>query len=200
MRGEELSVTRIGERVLIVEPAPLGAAERLMAARPDWLADAWACGKRLALELAAPVLQSDILRALDAIAVEAEPPREIEIPTVYDGPDMGEVARLCGVTPDEVAELHSAAPHTCAFIGFCPGFGYLDGLPVSLAGLPRRTSPRTRVPAGSVAIAGERSAVYPLDRPGGWWIIGRTEMRLVDVGAGFFALGAGDRVRFRRVG
>ncbi|CAL9647879.1 hypothetical protein SUDANB145_06512 [Streptomyces sp. enrichment culture] len=95
----------------------------------------------------------------------------VDIPVRYDGPDLSDVADLWGVAPDEVAALHSSLIYRVAFCGFAPGFGYLTGLPPHLH-VPRRATPRTRVPAGAVALAGPYSAVYPRATPGGWQLIG----------------------------
>ncbi|MEV6833975.1 allophanate hydrolase subunit 1 [Streptomyces sp. NPDC051133] len=95
----------------------------------------------------------------------------VEIPVRYDGPDLTEVAARWGVGADEVAARHSAYTYRVAFCGFAPGFGYLTGLPAALH-VPRRDTPRTRVPAGAVALAGPYSAVYPRATPGGWQLIG----------------------------
>ena len=106
----------------------------------------------------------------------------IEIPVRYgglDGPDLDEVAELHGLRPGEVIDLHASALYRVLFLGFAPGFAYLGGLPASLV-TPRRASPRERVPAGSVGIAGEQTGVYPLAMPGGWQLIGRTEAVLFD--------------------
>lgn len=114
-------------------------------------------------------------RDLASWRVEA-PQREgsepVEIPVVYDGPDLDEVAALWGVPAGEVAALHSRTAFRVAFCGFAPGFGYLTGLPERLH-VPRRTTPRTRVPAGAVALAGPYTGVYPRPSPGGWQIVGR---------------------------
>ncbi|WP_079133936.1 allophanate hydrolase subunit 1 [Streptomyces sp. EN23] len=96
----------------------------------------------------------------------------VEIPVIYDGPDLDEVAGLWGVGADEVAALHSRTAFRVAFCGFAPGFGYLTGLPERLH-VPRRTTPRTRVPAGAVALAGPYTGVYPRPSPGGWQLVGR---------------------------
>jgi KipI family sensor histidine kinase inhibitor len=104
----------------------------------------------------------------------------VEIPVRYDGPDLGDVAAHLGVTPDEVVALHTDSPWTVAFAGFSPGFGYLTGGDPRLD-VPRRGSPRTRIPAGSVGLAGRYSGVYPNDSPGGWQLIGRTPMRMWDL-------------------
>ncbi|HEX4897687.1 MAG TPA: 5-oxoprolinase subunit PxpB [Candidatus Limnocylindrales bacterium] len=103
----------------------------------------------------------------------------LEIPTRYDGPDIEAVVEMTGLSPGAIAERHAAATYTTLFLGFVPGFGYLGPLPAELA-VPRRPVPRTHVPAGSVAIAGAQTAVYPIDSPGGWWLIGRTEAILWD--------------------
>ncbi|MFD6426185.1 allophanate hydrolase subunit 1 [Streptomyces sp. NPDC060198] len=96
----------------------------------------------------------------------------VEIPVVYDGPDLAEVAARWGVPPGEVAAVHSGTAFRVAFCGFAPGFGYLTGLPEHLH-VPRRATPRTRVPAGALALAGPYTGVYPRASPGGWQLIGR---------------------------
>ena len=107
----------------------------------------------------------------------------IEIPVRYggaDGPDLDDVARRLGLTSHKVVEVHGSVTYRVYMLGFSPGFGYLGELPAALE-LPRRDTPRARVPAGSVAIAGRQTAVYPLPSPGGWHLIGRTDERLWDV-------------------
>ncbi|WHT19211.1 5-oxoprolinase subunit PxpB [Crossiella sp. CA-258035] len=129
----------------------------------------------------------------------SEPPaigREVVLPVVYDGPDLDLVARTAGLSTGEVVELHTGALYTVAFCGFAPGFGYLTGLPEPLR-QPRLDSPRERVPAGSVGLAGEYTGAYPRSSPGGWRLIGRTTATLFDVDRDPPALLApGDRVRF----
>lgn len=104
----------------------------------------------------------------------------IEIDVRYDGPDLEDVAGATGLSVDEVVALHSGATYRVEFCGFAPGFGYLSGLPERLH-LPRRPTPRTRVPAGSLAIAAGYTAVYPTESPGGWHLIGSTDAVLFDV-------------------
>jgi KipI family sensor histidine kinase inhibitor len=104
----------------------------------------------------------------------------VEIPVVYDGPDLGAVAEHIGVPPADVVALHTATAWTVAFVGFAPGFGYLTGGDPKLE-VPRRAAPRTRIPAGSVGLAGRFSGVYPHDSPGGWQLIGSTTARLWDL-------------------
>lgn len=101
----------------------------------------------------------------------------IEVPVVYDGEDLAAVAAASGLTVAEVVERHQRATYRCAFCGFAPGFGYLAGLDPALH-LPRRETPRPRIPAGAVAIASHYTAVYPSASPGGWHLIGRTDVPL----------------------
>jgi KipI family sensor histidine kinase inhibitor len=123
----------------------------------------------------------------------------IEVPVRYDGADLAEVARLWQVPEEDVGRIHSAPEYRVAFCGFAPGFGYLTGLPERYH-LPRRAVPRTRVPAGSVALAGGYAGIYPRDSPGGWQLLGRTDLVLFDPGRDPVALlTPGARVRFRDV-
>lgn len=122
--------------------------------------------------------------------------RDVEIQVRYTGPDLDDVAARAGLTPDEVVTLHTGAVYTVAFTGFAPGFGYLTGVPEPLK-VPRRSSPRTRVPAGAVGLAGEFTGVYPRPSPGGWQLIGQTDQTLWDATKNPPALlTPGDRVRF----
>lgn len=113
---------------------------------------------------------------------EATPPDEVEIPVHYggmDGPDLEEVAARHGLAPADVIRLHTGAHYRVFMLGFAPGFAYLGPLLPALV-TPRRATPRTRVPAGSVAIAGNQTGVYPLATPGGWHLLGRTAAVLWD--------------------
>lgn len=129
------------------------------------------------------------LRRIEANAIEA---RTVEIPVRYDGPDLLDVAKLCGLSEREVVERHSGAHYVVYFLGYVPGFAYLGGLPTELA-TPRLPSPRKRVAAGSVGIAGDQTGIYPIETPGGWRLIGRTDVKMFD---GRSLLEAGDHVRF----
>jgi len=124
----------------------------------------------------------------------------VEIPVRYDGDDLPDVARLTGLPEAEVVDLHTSIEWTVAFVGFAPGFGYLVGGDERLH-VPRRDDPRTRVPTGSVGLAGPFSGVYPRDSPAGWQLIGRTDAVLWDLDRDPPALLVpGARVRFRDVG
>ena len=195
---------RAGDAALLVEAE--GTAHRLAAAieaeRVPHLADVIP-GARTVLVVTEPGLV-----ALDELAARIEalplPPagsaatREAEIPVVYDGPDLAEVARLTGLSPGEVIARHAAAEYTVGWMGFSPGFGYLTGIDHGLAAVPRLDEPRLRVPAGSVAVAGGLAAVYPTTSPGGWRLLGRTSAVLWDPDRDPPALFTpGMRVRFR---
>jgi inhibitor of KinA len=110
--------------------------------------------------------------------------------------DLERVAAHTGLRPEEVIALHAGTEYTVYAIGFCPGFPYLGYLPGPLCGVPRLPAPRLRVPAGSVGLTGRQTGLYPLERPGGWNLIGQTPLCLVDVAGGYFPLRTGDRVRF----
>jgi KipI family sensor histidine kinase inhibitor len=118
---------------------------------------------------------------------------------VFDGPDLAEVADLTGRSAGAVVEALTSTEFTAAFVGFAPGFAYLTGLPPQLH-VPRRPTPRTRVPAGAVGLAGPFAGAYPRASPGGWQLVGRTDAVLFDVDRNPPALLVpGARVRFRQV-
>ena len=108
------------------------------------------------------------------------PPRRVDIPVCYGGsfgPDIAAVAEHNGLHADDVIHIHSSGEYTVFMLGFAPGFPYLGGMDQRLA-MPRKATPRLRIPAGSVAIAGEQTGIYPLESPGGWNLIGRTPLTL----------------------
>lgn len=143
----------------------------------------------------APRLLAVCERATGSTAV-SDKIREHEIRVAYDGADLAQVSVSSGLTVDEVIARHSGRSYTVDLLGFVPGFAYLSELDSALQ-LPRRSQPRPRVPAGSVAIAGAQTAVYPLDTPGGWHIIGRTDRVMFDpLREPPALLRAGDTVRF----
>jgi KipI family sensor histidine kinase inhibitor len=164
----------------VVDVVP-GARTLLVAFRPSAItADALATAVRS--------------RPLDAVRSGDAPLRRI--PVRYDGEDLAEVAELLGVSAEEIVRRHTASEYTVAFVGFAPGFAYLTGGD-PLLDVPRRSSPRTRIPAGSVALAGTYSGVYPRESPGGWQLIGTTDLPMWDLGRDRPAyLEPGDRVRF----
>ncbi len=180
----------------LAEMPPVGAVEFVPAARTVLVG--------FDPERTSPVrLTADIAAAAEATqvaalaAAPADDPREVvEIPVEYDGPDLESVAELTDSSIDEVVRRHSAPLYEVAFCGFAPGFGYLTGLDPTLH-LPRRPVPRTRVPAGSVAISDRYCGGYPHPSPGGWHLLGRTRVAVWDVARQPPALLVpGARVRF----
>jgi KipI family sensor histidine kinase inhibitor len=128
--------------------------------------------------------------------VAIEDGREVEIPTHYDGPDLAETAERSSLSVEELVALHSNRVYRAFFLGFLPGFAYCGVLDPRIVA-PRLVRPRERVPAGSVAIADGQTSVYPFDSPGGWRLIGRTDLHVFDGAKDPPALiRPGDRVRF----
>lgn len=184
---------------------PMGEAALLIECALDDVAEANACALALAEALPAewhplPTIRSvlvrfdplchgydevrDHIRGLLARGVpeRRSPSRQVTIQVRYggaDGPDLESVASQLGLTPDDVIAQHTAHPWRVLMIGFAPGFPYIGPLPASLS-LPRRATPRAAVPAGSVAIAAGMTGIYPSSLPGGWHLIGRTEVALFD--------------------
>jgi KipI family sensor histidine kinase inhibitor len=130
------------------------------------------------------------------------PAREVELPCCYDGelgPDLEAAAARLGLSVDDLVRLHAGAEYLVYFIGFTPGLPYMTGAPEQLT-IPRLDTPRLKVPPGSVAIGGIQCCVYSVESPGGFWLLGRTPLRLYDPAAAEpILLKPGDRVRFRRI-
>lgn len=148
-------------------------------------------------------LRAEIEALTPRLADAAAPPgRLVELPCAYGGeygPDLEEVARRLHLTPSEVMRLHAEADHYVYFIGFTPGLPYMSGQPPQLT-IPRLDRPRTKTPAGSVGIGGNQTSIYSVESPGGFWLLGRTPLRLYDPGAADpILLRAGDHVRFRPI-
>ena len=170
----------------------------VLAARPPGVTDL-VPGARSLLVVGGVAAVRALLEDADLAHPPAGEPREVTLDVRYDGEDLALIAADAGVSPDAVVSMHTEAGYTVAFTGFAPGFGYLTGLPEQLR-QPRLESPRTRVPAGSVGLAGEFTGVYPRESPGGWRLLGHTSATLFDPRADPPALFApGDRVRFRSV-
>lgn len=208
-----MNVLPYGDRALLLELTDAAAVvARVDALRADpaleALADDLVPGARTVLVRARPGASLEDLRSTvesgeqpvgerrGALATSFESAPGIDIPVAYDGPDLAEVSRLTGLPEDEVVAAHTGTPWRVAFGGFAPGFAYLVGGDPRLT-VPRRDTPRPRVPSGSVGLAGEFTGVYPRESPGGWQLIGRTEVTMWDLDRDPPALlGAGATVRF----
>jgi KipI family sensor histidine kinase inhibitor len=198
-----------GERALLVEVEDLETVHRLHAAlraldQPGVVE--LVPGYRTLLVVAHPTRAGTLDELAAALPGLELPPAEavagdlVEVPVRYDGEDLDEVARLTGLDPTEVVRRHAAPTYTVAFLGFSPGFPYLVGLDPALE-VPRRDTPRTSIPAGSVGLAGSQTGIYPTASPGGWLLIGRTEVTLFDPARDPPALLApGGRLRFTVAG
>lgn len=198
-------VLAMGDRAYLVECGdPLAYYAAMTAARDvghlPGVIDVVPAAQTVLVRLSAPDPSvRSILEALNPVAASADQGALVEIPVVYDGADLDEVTALTGLSTAEIIERHTAPTYDVAFCGFAPGFAYLRGTDPLLA-VPRRDNPRTRVPAGAVALAAGYTGVYPRATPGGWQLIGRTDAELFDVTRKPPALlTPGTLVRFRAV-
>jgi KipI family sensor histidine kinase inhibitor len=205
-----MTVRPFGDRAFLIELEQRIDPSIIDAARA--IADAW---EQRGIGDAIPAYASVVLvfdpartawpdAAREAAALAAAPPRPaaasagklIEIPTVYDGPDLAATAARSNLSPDELIALHSGREYRAFFLGFMPGLAY-SGMLDPRIDAPRLSSPRPRVPAGSVGVANGQTVVYPVESPGGWRLIGRTELAVFDPTRDPAALiRAGDRLRF----
>ncbi|NUR83923.1 MAG: 5-oxoprolinase subunit PxpB [Nonomuraea sp.] len=199
-------IRNAGEHGLLVETGSLEVSHRLDALlrerRPDGVVEI-VPGPETVLVVAPGADQGRLRDGLESLLAEsargAAAQRQgevVTVPVVYDGADLAEVAEAAGLTVERVVALHTGRELVVGWLGFAPGFAYLTGLDPALH-LPRLDTPRTSVPAGSVAIAGPYSAVYPSASPGGWRLLGRTGVRVWDVAQDPPSLfRPGTRVRF----
>lgn len=179
-----------GERALLLEfdgiDEVLAWTDAIRRADLPGVLDVVPAARTVLVELAALADVGAVRRRLTSLRVDpadgspGDGGVDVTLDVVYDGPDLDEVARLTGLSADDVVTAHTAAPMRVGFGGFAPGFAYLVGGDPRLH-VPRRAEPRTRVPAGSVGLAGEFSGVYPRETPGGWQLIGRCDAVLWDV-------------------
>ncbi|KQU37132.1 5-oxoprolinase subunit PxpB [Rhodococcus sp. Leaf233] len=174
-----------GENALLIEfadlPETMSYHRSMVRERPDAVVDLVPAARTVLVIFdgaSAPILEW--VAALEPAVDDPTPASEaVTIPVTYDGADLDDVARLTGLSTAEVVAAHTEQTWTVAFGGFAPGFGYLVGTDTRLH-VPRRDSPRTSVPAGAVGLAGEFSGIYPRSSPGGWQLIGRSDVTLWD--------------------
>ncbi len=209
--GDAALLLRFGDRIDAAVNRRVHAwAAMLSSQAPDWLIELTPAYASLALHVdVAHSFESDPLDAAIAwISARLSQPlpdtiedavRTLAIPVLYggdEGPDLAALSAHAGITIEDAVARHTSVDYSVAMLGFAPGFPYLLGLDATLA-MPRMSTPRTRVPAGSVGIGGTQTGIYPQAGPGGWRLIGRTPLRLFDVARDPPSLlRAGDRVRF----
>lgn len=198
----------LGDQALLATCSDEAAASRLAHAirhhPAPWLVDVVQAYTSVAiyldLRLTDPIqakTQLASIRGNEQIVAEH---RLHRIPVCYErGLDLDRVASHAGLDVDRIINLYVTTVYTVYAIGFCQGFPYLGYLPTELQGVPRLSSPRLKVEAGSVGLTGKQTGIYTEARPGGWNIIGRTPLELVNVADGYFPLRTGDRVRFERI-
>ncbi|WP_280271972.1 5-oxoprolinase subunit B family protein [Nocardia wallacei] len=204
-----LHIRPAGDRALLLIPAPgtlAGLVDELRRHPVEGVRDHVPAAETVLVTLdpraRVEVVEARLRQLAETVATGgAEPADDLEpvlVPVRYDGADLAETAGLLGVSEDELIARHTGAVWRCAFLGFAPGFGYLESAESGLS-VPRRDRSRTAVPAGSVALAGGYSAVYPRRTPGGWRLIGATDVRMWDPRRPEPALlRPGARVRFVR--
>jgi inhibitor of KinA len=214
-----MKIEAVGDSALIINLADeisessgllarvLSAAATIEGAKLPGVVDVTSSYESVAVFFDLPQVERDIEDKIGALIASAgvrvsRKKRRVEIPVCYDEEfalDLDRVANHTSLTPDAIVALHSSAEYTVACIGFMPGFPFLAGLPQPLH-VPRLESPRTKVLAGSVAIANAQAGVYPLESPGGWNVLGRTPLQLFRVNESPpTLLRPGDRVQFRKI-
>jgi inhibitor of KinA len=205
-----MKLTPLGDQAVLAyledEAAAVRFAAAVRAAGPPWLLDvvpAYAsAGVFFDADQIGTAEVTAWLESLDLSSTAHSPltARHFTIPVCYEMQlDLPRVCEATGLSADDVIRLHAGTTYTVYAIGFVPGFPYMGYLPAELCGVGRLPSPRLRVEPGSVGLTGRQTGIYPLARPGGWNLIGRTPLVVVDVAAGFFPLRVGDVVRFERI-
>ncbi|MGQ4618219.1 carboxyltransferase domain-containing protein [Nocardia sp. R7R-8] len=200
-QAAEESIRPAGDRALLITPHRRDMVAEIVAALRDrpipGVQDLLPAAETVLLTLDSPRAAEAVHRSMTTLLVTLDAERSVavsrgtstddafraepvSIPVRYDGTDLDEVARMLEVTTAEVIAAHTGTLWRCAFVGFAPGFGYLES-PDERLSVPRRAQARTTIPAGAVALAGGYSAVYPRSTPGGWQLIGTTDLRMWDV-------------------
>ncbi|HEY1190601.1 MAG TPA: allophanate hydrolase subunit 1 [Gemmata sp.] len=206
-----MKLTPLGDQAVLAhladERAAVDLASAVRAANPSWLFDVVPAYASAGVFFDADLIGTrEVMTWLEALAhPPAEPrsppgARRVTIPVCYEMQlDLGRVSERTGLSADAVIARHTAATYAVYAIGFVPGFPYLGYLPDDLSGVGRLPNPRVRVEPGSVGLTGRQTGIYPLARPGGWNLVGRTPLTIVDVADGYFPLRVGDAVRFERI-
>jgi inhibitor of KinA len=209
-RDMTIQLTPLGDAAVLAyladEEEALRFAAAVRAGRENWLIDVVQAYSSVAVFYDLRQIRfASILEWMDRLdwsaPTEANSSNKTHIiPCCYEFQlDLARVAEKTGLTAEDVIRLHAETEYRVYAIGFSPGFPYLGYLPKELCGVPRLETPRLRVEPGSVGLTGRQTGIYPEAKPGGWNLIGRTPLTIVDVGDNYFPLRTGDRVRFRRI-
>lgn len=197
-----MRIERIGERLIVIEDCgdrAIGLRAAIEAASIEGVEEIVPCYESVGLIVDPERFQEssleDFLRSpLPLCLVE---PKRVEVPVCYElGEDFEEVCGLLSVASEELIRRHSSVEYRCFAVGFAPGFPYLGYVDASLAGVARLSSPRVRVPKGSLGLAGRQTGIYPDELPGGWRLIGRTPLDIVNLDRPSFLIAPGDSVVF----
>jgi inhibitor of KinA len=205
-----MTLTPLGDQAVLTylpdEEAAVRFAAAVRSANPPWLHDVVPTYASVGVFFDADAVTGrEVQNWLTGLTTtspheNSPPPRTHRIPVCYEmGLDLARVGGVTGLSADDVVRLHTTAEYAVYAVGFVPGFPYLGYLPDPLCGVPRLESPRVRVEPGSVGLTGKQTGIYPLPRPGGWNLIGRTPLTMVDQADDFFPIRVGDRVRFERI-
>jgi inhibitor of KinA len=205
------SIVPLGDQALLAyfadEEAALGFARRVGATNESWIVDVVSAYSSVAVffdleRVNFESVKERMMALMNERASLTISKKSIlhRIPCCYEFEmDLEVVAKHTGLASNEIIRLHSEREYRVYAIGFCPGFPFLGYLPDELSGVPRLASPRLQVAAGSIGLTGRQTGIYTLPRPGGWNLIGRTPLELVNVHDNYFPLHAGDRVHFERI-
>ena len=210
-----MKLAALGDQAVLAyladERAAVEFARAVRANNPPWLFDVVPAYASVGVFFDADLIAlEDVMKWLlasggrkppeDSHSEGLRPPLAFRVPVCYEMQlDLPRVCEHTKLSPDEVIRLHTATTYTVYAIGFVPGFPYLGYLPKELCGVGRLASPRVRVEPGSVGLTGRQTGIYPLARPGGWNLIGKTPLTVVDAASGFFPLRVGDTVSFERI-
>lgn len=199
----DISIQHLGERAVVIHsPHPASElAKHLEACDISGVVDIVPAFDLVAVYFDEPpntqVLKSFVSKFSHSTA---ELPNHHKVSICYEiGDDLDETCQLLDIEKERLIDLHLDGNYKCEAIGFCPGFPYLSGLNPRISGLGRKKTPRSRVTPGSIAITANMTGIYPIVRPGGWWIIGRTPNQIVDVDSDYYPITIGDTIEFERI-
>lgn len=199
---QTMRVERLGDSAYILRDLPVEpwrAARAIFGSQQQGILDVVASYETVGVYVD-PLTFPDELYTFNFKIAELDRGKHHQVPVCYElGPDLEEIASELGLTTEQVTCVHSRGSYECKAIGFTPGFPYLGYLEESISGLPRKASPRVRVPRGAIGITGNQTGIYPAETPGGWNLIGLTPLTICEPSEDYFPIAAGDTVEFVRI-